>query len=246
MKRYYFRIIFVYFLVVTSIFFRMYKDNNDNKIQEEDIKNSAVQEIVISNNDDKTNYKEKIDDLRKLYNNQDVIGIFSIDNTNFNEVVMQTNDNEYYLDYSISGNYDQIGQAFLDYRVNIKNGKKLIIYGHNSNYLKLPFSIFENYYNEDYYLNHKYLYLQTEEGINKYLIFSVYIEVSDFSYYSKMYFKNDDDYLEHISSLKDKSIYDTGVNIDKNSEILIIQTCSTLSKYMSYDNSFLLVIGKKI
>ena len=49
-------------------------------------------------------------------------------------------------------------------------------------------------------------------------------------------------YLEHINKLKNKSIYDTGISLNDNSKIMILQTCNVESGYDgSYKNT--LVIG---
>lgn len=243
----YIKIVFVYIFIAIFILFRMYSDDEvDNSVlvkSDNDIINVSEEVLEV---DDTSFYNTKLMDIRNSYGNDDIVGVLSIEGEDFSEIVMQGSDNEYYLRHTVYHDYDWRGQTFLDYRVDINNSRKLIIYGHNSNYYNLPFMIFENYYDKSYYELHKYLYLQTDKGINKYEIFSVYVEVSDWSYYTDMYFVSDLDYLQHLIGLKDKSLYDTSVSVKSSDEVLIIQTCSTLSKYSSYDNSFLLVIGKKI
>ena len=132
------------------------------------------------------------------------------------------------------------------YRNDINNSDKLIIYGHNSNYYNLPFKVLENYYNKSYYDENKYLYLQTNLNKYKYEIFSVYVEVSDWDYYNKMKFNTKDEYYNHILKLKNKSMYDTNVLVNKDDKILIIQTCSTKKEYSNYENKFLLIIAKRV
>lgn len=53
-------------------------------------------------------------------------------------------------------------------------------------------------------------------------------------------------WYEHLKQLKDKSWYDTGVTINKDDEILILQTCSFHQNYQKYSNKYLLVIAKKV
>lgn len=205
---------------------------------------NIIEEI---NKEDATiTYEEQLNELRNEYNNNDLVGTLSIENTSFNEIVMQYTDNDYYLTHTVYHKEDWRGQTFLDYRVDINDSKKLIIYGHNSPNYHLPFEIFENYYDSNYIKEHRYLYLQTDKGINIYEIFSVYIEVNDWGYYNKMHFINDEDYYNHILNFKNRSFYDTGVEVNKDDDILIIQTCSTHNSYNEYENKFLLVIGKKV
>ena len=199
---------------------------------------------MIDINNKTNNYS--IEELKEEYNNDNIIGILSLDNTSFTSIIVQYTDNEYYQDHNIFNKKDWRGQTFLDYRNDINTSKKLIIYGHNSNYYDLPFKIFENYYSDFYYQEHKYIYIKTDTKIYKYLIFSVYVEVSDFEYYNTVVFNNSLDYYNHILSLKNKSLYDTGVSIDINDNILIIQTCSTKEEYSSYEDKFLLIIAKEV
>ena len=50
-----------------------------------------------------------------------------------------------------------------------------------------------------------------------------------------------EEYATHLSSLKEQSIYDTGVEVSSYDEILLLQTC-----YVEEENAYLIVVGKKI
>lgn len=233
-------IIILLLVILSSIGISVYKYNTNVKNKQVDSKNI---EII---KEEKIDYQEELNKVKNEYNNNDIVGILSIEDTNFNEIVMQSTDNDYYLEHTVYHESNWRGQTFLDYRNNINDSDKLILYGHNSNYYNLPFKIFENYYDESYYKEHKYLYLQTDKSIYKYEIFSVYVEVSDWDYYNKIKFNTKDEYYNHILKLKNKSMYDTLVNINENDKILIIQTCSTKKEYSNYENKFLLIISKRI
>lgn len=71
----------------------------------------------------KEEYIEQITSLKEKYNNKDVVGTISIDNTDFNTVVMQGNDNSYYLNHLPDKTYNINGSIFLDYRVDIDDIK---------------------------------------------------------------------------------------------------------------------------
>ena len=232
------------FLLITLFLIRnnVYKKDKEIKpvINHDDVIEEVISDIPI------INYKEEIDNLITEYNNDDIKGILTIENTSFNEIVVQADDNDYYLKHTISHESNWRGQTFLDYRVDINDSKKLLIYGHSATNHDIPFNVFENYYSEDYYKEHKYMYLQTDESKKIYEIFSVYVEVEDWSYYSRVNYIDEDDYYGHITSFKNNSWYDTGVNLTKDDEILIIQTCSNHPDYAKYDNKFLLVMGKRI
>ena len=97
-----------------------------------------------------------------------------------------------------------------------------------------------NYQDKKFFIKHPEIFLYTENGKKTYKIFSVYIEDEDFDYVNLKNF-NGLTFYEHILKLEDKSLYDTGVILKENSNILILQTCS-------FDNTengsnYLLVMG---
>lgn len=240
-NKHYIIIILLVMLIVSILTFNIYKYNNT-------LKNKIINSNVIEVNHEinKINYEEELNKVRNKYNNNDIVGILSNSLDTLNEIVMQSTDNDYYLEHTVYHEYNWRGQTFLDYRNDINNSDKLIIYGHNSNYYNLPFKVLENYYNKSYYDENKYLYLQTDLNKYKYEIFSVYVEVSDWEYYNKMKFNTKDEYYNHILKLKNKSMYDTNVSVNEDDKILIIQTCSTKKEYSNYENKFLLIIAKRV
>ena len=179
------------------------------------------------------------------YKNDDIKGVLYIPGTDILEPIVQASDNDYYLNRDLYKNKDTRGSVFLDYRVKINSGRKNLIYSHNSSIHDVPFKELENYYEKDYFKEHKYIYLKDSENTYKYMIFSVYVETSDWTY-TKIKFKSDEEWLKHLKYLKKNSWYDTGVEVDEKDQILILQTCSHHEKYKKYDNKYLLVIAKRI
>ncbi|MGM9881882.1 MAG: class B sortase [Bacilli bacterium] len=225
-------------LVIFALLYLLF--NNDNE--------SDYIYVNIDRNNNVNNptyYKEIINNARDEYNNNEVVGILEIDNTDYVVPIMQSDDNEYYLNHTPDGKENFMGSIYLDYRVDIDSSKKLLIYGHNSSNIDMPFKILEEFYDKDYYDNHKYVEITTSNTKKKYEIFSVYVETSDFSYMN-INFENDDDYLNHIEKLKSKSMYDTGVTLSKDDEILILQTCSEHPDYRNYQKKYLLIILRRV
>ncbi len=213
-----------------------------------DSRNSDYLYVNIERNDNVNNptyYKEIINAAREEYNNDDVVGILEINNTEYAVPIMQSSDNEYYLTHTPDGKENFMGSIYLDYRVDIDSSKKLLIYGHNSSNIDMPFKILEEFYDKDYYDNHKYVEITTSNTKKKYEIFSVYVETSDFSYMN-INFESDDEYLSHIEKLKSKSMYDTGVELSEDDEILILQTCSEHPDYRNYQKKYLLIILRRV
>ena len=189
----------------------------------------------------------KLESLRTEYNNKEIVGIISIPNTSISTVVVQHSDNDYYLNHSAKNEKNVEGAVYLDYRVDINSGRKNIIYGHNgnANNLNVPFSDLEKYYDKSFYDNNQYIYLEDEKGVGKYQIFSIFVETRD-SNYLYLNFKSDSSWYEHISYLKNKSIYDTGVKVDATDDVLILQTCSHSEDYAKYKDKYLVVVAKRV
>lgn len=186
-----------------------------------------------------------LDDIKEKYDNEDIVGIINIEGTDIKEVVLQGEDNEYYLNHNINKKFDIKGSVYLDYRVNIDDSKKKIIYSHNSKNLKVPFKTLDNYYNYDYYKEHEFIELITNNEIQRYQIFSVYVETKDWDY-MKVDFKDNNEWYKHLTKLKNESLYETDVSINQDDDILILQTCCLNKDYKQYKNKYLLVIAKKV
>ncbi len=225
-------------VIIVLIIMLYIKNNNSN----------YYLNVNIEQNDNVTNpinYSEIITNIRNEYNNEDIKGILEIENTDYIVPVLQGKDNEYYLNHDAYGKSNYMGAIYLDYRVDIDSSRKLLIYGHNSSNIDMPFKILEEFYDKDYYDNHKYVDLTTSTTKKKYEIFSVYVEPEDYSYMN-INFSSDSEYLNHLKKLKSKSMYDTGVEVSSDDEILILQTCSTHKDYYNYQKKYLLIILRRV
>lgn len=202
--------------------------------------------IKVNSDNYQTNEVAKYDiqSLKEEYKNDDIIGILSIKNTELLVPIAQSEDNEYYLERNLYKEPDIAGSIFLDYRFSIEDSRKKIIYGHNNKNADTPFTYLENYYNEEFYKEHKYINVQTVNSTKTYEIFSVYVEISNWDYMKDNY--NEQEWNEHLQELKQNSIYSTNVDIKEDDKILILQTCSTLEKYKNYSDKYLLIISKEI
>ena len=222
------------FLLVWS--YSLNKDNNDYLISIDIESNSNVNNPI--------DYEGIINKIRNEYQNNDIIGILSIDNTDYKVPILQGEDNSYYLNHTPDGKENFMGSIYLDYRVNIDSSRKLLIYGHNSSRIDMPFKILEEFYDINYFNNHKYMSIITSNTEKKYEIFSVYVETSDFSYMNLKL--SDEEFSNQFKMFKDKSLYDTGVEVIDTDEVLVLQTCSTHRDYSNYKYKYLLIILRRV
>lgn len=225
-------VVIILFLLIESFCLQYFSNNNEELVPKEENK-TVDWNFVVKQVDDKT-----IDNYRKDYNNQDIIGELVIANSNFKEIVVQTNDNEFYLDHSVDRTYNRLGSIFMDYR-NMVDDRKIIIYGHNSEDIYTEFNLLENYLNFDYYREHQDIYFKTINNNYHYKVFSVFIVINDYRYINLNF--SDDEYNKHLKYLKEQSVYDTYIDVNDNDEIIVLQTC-----YFQPKNSYLVVVGKKL
>ncbi|MBE6782279.1 MAG: competence/damage-inducible protein A [Ruminococcaceae bacterium] len=182
--------------------------------------------------------------------NPDIKAWIQISNTNINNPVYQTKDNDYYLNHNMLKKKSRYGALFFDYRNNISdngNSKNLTIYGHNMkdksmfanllNFKKL------NFYKENSIIELKSLYEQ-----NKYVIFSVMITAGSskddngalYQFY-RSDFSSDSDFSRWIAEAKERSLINTSVEIGPEDEILTLSTCC-----YDFDNARFVVMAKKL
>lgn len=225
-------VVIILFLLIEGFCLQYFSNNNEELVPKEENK-TVDWNFVVKQVDDKT-----IDNYRKDYNNQDIIGELVIANSNFKEIVVQTNDNEFYLDHSVDKTYNRLGSIFMDYR-NMVDDRKIIIYGHNSEDIYTEFNLLENYLNFDYYREHQDIYFKTINNNYHYKVFSVFIVINDYRYINLNF--SDDEYNKHLKYLKEQSVYDTYIDVNDNDEIIVLQTC-----YFQPKNSYLVVVGKKL
>lgn len=171
---------------------------------------------------------------REKYNNPDIFAVLKIPNTVIDYPVVQSSDNEYYLLKDPSKNYSISGSLFFDYENSFEQrNKHYIIYGHNMN-ADIMFHSLRYYREKSYYDDHKYITLETPYETQTYEVFAFYKTSVDF-YYLHVFFNNDFEFLDLASQMKEKSIYDTGLEIDKDDTILTLSTCSnqeTTTRYV--------------
>ena len=162
----------------------------------------------------------------------------SINNLITKEPVMQTTDNDFYMNHNNKKEEFIGGSLFVDYRINLNSTRKIIIYGHSSSTVDIPFTKLLGYKKQDFFLNHQEIELDYKDKQETYQVFTVMLLKEDY-FYTRLEF-SDETFIKHLEELKKKSIYDTGINIDKTNKILILQTCS------QDEDGLYLVIGAKL
>lgn len=193
----------------------------------------------------------------KSFAKEDYVGQIIFESGIINEPFFQAKDNKTYLnkDYE-TFKYTICGPVFADAYCDLESGNNLILYGHNRSTfadpeqktLFTPLHILEDSNN---YKDNRMIYLVYEDRVDAYLVASLYkIKVEqeedgtqylvegEPKYYTNNFTK--EEMKEYIDLVRQRELYDTGVEIDTNDKLLTLQTC--------YEKQLdkLIIIAKKI
>ena len=177
---------------------------------------------------------EVLEEYQTLYNkNKKLIGWLKIDDTNIDYPVMQTTNNEYYLDHNYSQEYDKNGSLFLDKDCDVVHrSTNLIIYGHHMKSGKM-FGNLNRYSSEDYCKNHSTIQFDTiyEKGTYEVMyVFRSRIYNEDeivFKYYQFLDAASEKEFNSNMQEMAALSLYDTGVTASYGDELLTLSTCDS-------------------
>lgn len=251
-------ILLIAIIVVSSIY--LYKELSERKIQNDKYENLIMLFESVSENDEnefRNENKSEADNLSseekegsKSYNfdsikniNSDVVGWIQIDGTKVNYPIMQNNnDSNYYLYRNIYNGYSSIGSIFAPSICNLKTADNIILYGHHIKDGSM-FGSLTKYKNYNYYKEHKYIKLMTDEcSFSEYEIMAVIVtNVNDFKYYGFTKAENSNQYNDYIKQCQNISIFKTGVQANYRDKLVTLVTCE-----YSQNNGRMIIVAKKI
>ena len=200
------------------------------------------------------NYTEKQDKppiLKKyetLYNkNRKLIGWLKIEGCDIDYPVMQTSNNEYYLDHNYNQEYDKNGSLFLDKDCDAAfPNDNMIIYGHHMKSGKMFGNL--NYYSkESFWEDNKEFTFDTIYETGTYAVMYVFRskiyseEEIVFKYYQFIDATSENEFNSNMEEMANMSLYDTGVTASYGDRLITLSTCDSTEE----DGRFV-VVAKKI
>lgn len=198
-------------------------EKESNKIKEEENQTDDTKNQYISSY--YKNYNKVYEELIKT--NEDTVGWLTVNNTKINYPVVQSKDNDYYLNHAYDKTKNNIGWIFADYRNNMDNiSQNTIIYGHSMVKSGLMFSTLEKVLDSKWYNNKNNLEISFSiKGKEiKWRVFSIYtIETTTDYLYTD--FNNEETYINFINMLKNRSIKNFNVEVNGSDKILTLSTC---------------------
>lgn len=209
---------------------------------------TAAQPVTIHYTEEDDVELKVLPEYETLYNkNKKLIGWLKIDDTIIDYPVMQTSNNEYYLDHNFNQEKDNNGSIFMDTDcVAYPRSQNLILYGHHMKSGKM-FGDLEKYASESYYKKHSIIHFDTIYEKSVYQIMYVFRtkvlkenEIA-FKYYQFIDAGSGEEFNSYMNEMAQMSLYDTGVTAQYGDELLTLSTCD----HSQTDGRFV-VVAKRI
>lgn len=189
-----------------------------------------------------------LDEYKTLYGkNKKLIGWLKIDDTIIDYPVMQTSNNEYYLDHNFNQEYDKNGSLFLDCDCTVyPQSTNLIIYGHHMKSGKM-FGQLQKYAKESYGKEHEIIQFDSiyEKGTYQVMyVFRSQVYSEDdvvFKYYQFINANSEEEFNSYMKEMEAMSLYDTGVTASYGDSLLTLSTCDH-----SQEDGRFVVVAKRI
>ncbi len=218
-------LVVIFALAIIGFLVSFYISSSDLKKKGNDYSVGDLTMKVTSSEDEDRNLIEELTSLSENYNN--AVLWLKIPGTSIDTPVFQASDNDFYLRKDRDGNETKWGENFLDYECDVgqlEYGRaNYIVYGHNTE-VDTRFTPLLNYKMEDFYNEHKVIEVATKSELYKFEIFAVYQTTPDF-YYIQSNFDNSDEFLNFVSAIKEKSMYNSDIEITDEDTILTLSTC---------------------
>ena len=189
-----------------------------------------IRDLAVTSDADGGGFSVDFDVLMK--ENPDTIGWIRFDEPAvINYPVVKSADNEDYLTKTFTENDNKLGAIFVDYRNSSDfSDRNTFIYGHNMRVGEQMFSQLKNYRDEEYGKKYPYFYIYTPSGeVRTYTIFSAGVVDARSDNY-KIEYASDEEYQEYLDLCLESSLYDFGVEVNTDSQIVSLSTCTSVTE----------------
>lgn len=231
------------------IFYYTLYEKNDIEYEElaEIVKEDTGGTVEINYDEakDKPPVLKKYEELYKK--NRKLIGWLKIENCGIDYPVMQTSNNEYYLDHNYNQDYDKNGSLFMDKDCTPAfPNDNMIIYGHHMKSGKM-FGNLNYYAKESFFEKNKEFTFDTIYETGRYEVMYVFRskiyseEEIVFKYYQFIDVSSKDEFESNMEEMEKLSLYDTGVRATYGDKLITLSTCDSSET----DGRFVVVARKK-
>lgn len=157
--------------------------------------------------------------------NSDVVGWIDIPETEVSYPILQTGDNEYYLNHTWEKEWNMLGSIFLECQAAPDfSDFNIIVYGHNM-LNDAMFGSLENYEDIAHWEAHPSVYIVNDSGAHRYDIFAAYeVGLDEITY--GLNISSRPKKQEFIQFSLDQSVIDTGIVPNTLDQVLTLSTCT--------------------
>ena len=169
-------------------------------------------------------YSRVIKDLLKI--NNETVGWIKVNNTKIDYPVVQSKDNNYYLEHDYKKWHNTMGWIFMDYRNNPTSlDKNTIIYGHNVR-SGIMFGTLKNTLSPSWYKNENnyIISFNTKDESTTWKVFSIY-RTTPTNDYLTTNFDSDQEFTDFVNMVKSRSIYNFNTNVNASDRIITLSSC---------------------
>jgi sortase B len=191
-----------------------------------------VKELAITVDKKNTGNEFQVDFDALLKENTDTIGWIKFDAPEaISYPVVKSADNEEYLTKTFSANDNKLGAIFMDMHNNTGfDDRNTFIYGHNLQVGGEMFSQLNEYESEEFYKENPNFYIYTPRGEKlTYQVFAAAV-VNDQAENYRIEYTDDQDYADYLEMCKSSSNYQTGAEVNVNSKIVSLSTCTNVNE----------------
>lgn len=155
--------------------------------------------------------------------NEDYRFWLNVDGTKVDYPVLQSIDNDFYLNHDFKKEASKSGSVVLDFRNDSLNDKNTIIYAHNMKDGSM-FGDLKEFKKEEFFNNHGKITINNNDEISTYEIFSVYVRDNSTDYL-KVDFEGDE-FEEYLNDIQERSMHKSDVEVNTDDKIITFSTCS--------------------
>ena len=170
--------------------------------------------------------KAKLEELRDTV--PDLYGWIRINDTLVDYPMVQSEDNDFYLNYNVYRQWDELGSIFVDYRNRLEvedpYNYNIVIYGHNLTWGGMFHDVQLMFENEELFRN-SYIYIYTFDGIYVYQPFAIY-EANAYYQYFRTHFDYPEEFIAFAEEMRGNSIYPVDVEFTGEDAMITLSTCT--------------------
>ena len=185
-----------------------------------------------------------------LAQNPDTVGYITIDGTQVDNPVVQTADNEYYLDHGFDGQEFRAGTVFMDCTDSFgaypdQWSENIVLYGHNMADNTMFGSLRQYRQNPSYYKEAPFITFSSNYADYTYVMVGLIITSgnadSDFNYWQMEELDDKTTFDSFMGSVNAKNMIDNPIDVQYGDSLLTLSTC-----YSDEDISRFVIVARRL